>query len=169
VHTVYINSIHTNLRSLAKFDYKQTLDTIIRKFTNYRNSRKRQMEGGTAEIEIMKVAAAALVDLKSFSKGRSLFRRERREEILARRSEILENDPKATPVGAYQVSLKELWEAANQKYWEQRAAELSQDIYEWVIFTLLCYNLIFNYYIGTNCSSQDTCLRVFAPCVRWED
>jgi hypothetical protein len=113
-----------------KFDYKQTLDTIIRKFTNYRNTRKRQMDDHSAEIEALKVAAAAIIDLKTFSKGRAVFKREKHTEICARRAEILAEDPKASLVGAYQKALKELWGETNQRYWEQRAVDVTKDIHE---------------------------------------
>jgi hypothetical protein len=88
------------------------------------------MADHTAEIESMKVAAAAIIDLKSYSKGRSLFKKEMQHMITTRRSEILASDPKASAVGAYQTALKELWGDANQKYWEQRAIGDSKDIHE---------------------------------------
>jgi hypothetical protein len=97
------------------------------------------MDDHTGEIQSMKVAAAALVDLKTYNKGRSLFKRENHQLISSRRAEIMANDPKASGVGAYQTSLKELWEETNQRYWEERAAGESKDIHECVIlhFTLL--------------------------------
>jgi hypothetical protein len=93
------------------------------------------MDDHTAEIETMKVAAAALVDLKTFNSGRALFKRENQQRIFARRAEIMTNDPKASSVGAYQTAFKELWGETNQRYWEDKAAGESKDVYECVILT----------------------------------
>ena len=51
------------------------MDALVRKFTNYRNTRRRGVdEIQTAQTEALKAAAAAIVDLRTYSKGRNLFK-----------------------------------------------------------------------------------------------
>lgn len=107
------------------------MDALVRKFTNYRNTRKRGTdETHTAHIEALKSAAAAIVDLKSYSKGRNLFKMQHNTEILAKRDELLEENPSLSQVGAYQKALKELWLSTDQEFWEAQAASVAEDIYE---------------------------------------
>jgi hypothetical protein len=106
------------------------LEAIIRKFTNYRNSRKDNVKiERDAERSALKAAAASLVDLSSFSKGRECFKRRNHQEICDRRSKILSRDPEASAVGAYQTSLKELWAKADHDHWEEEALKEAGDIH----------------------------------------
>jgi hypothetical protein len=110
-------------------------DTIVRKFTNYRNKMRRGGDDtATRELsEDLKRAADALVNLKSFSKGKSLFKRTLNTEILSKRDEILQDNPSLTRIGAFQKALKLLWASANQDYWEAQACGEIEEIYEYVL------------------------------------
>ena len=51
------------------------MDALVRKFTNYRNTRRRGVdEIQTVQTEALKAAAVAIVDLRTYSKGRNLFK-----------------------------------------------------------------------------------------------
>ena len=78
----------------------------------------------------MKSAASALVDLKTYSKGRTLFKKKRNTEILAKRAEIMAKDPSLPKIAAYQKALKQLWSNQDQDVWEARATGEANDIYE---------------------------------------
>ena len=86
---------------------------------------------GHSDAGAMRAAANALVDFTTFSKGRALFRKKNKAEIETRRNMLLADDPRITHIGAYQRSLKELWEGADQDRWEDEAAVgEGKDIYE---------------------------------------
>lgn len=123
-------------------DVATARDTIIRKFTNYRGDLLRK-EARTnpdldahAEMEAMKQAAAALIDMKSFSKGRSLFRKRKEDEIMALRDQIqaIEHIPQ---VAAFQKAWKSLWNEADQDYWETQAVGELEDVFEYVYFCFI--------------------------------
>jgi len=108
-------------------------DTIARKFTNYRNNYKRKHENRLTDndlYEAMKHAGSALVDLKSYSKGRNLFKKRHLDEISALRDDIVRNTPGISRVGAFQKALKTLWSKADQQHWETQAVGDVEDIYE---------------------------------------
>jgi hypothetical protein len=94
-----------------QLDYKQAVHAIVRKFTNYRNSRKRLMDDRTAEVEAMKEDTAALVDLKPVSKCRAHFAKANQEQIRARRIEILA----VSPCSSLVAHLKHLYKNCGQK------------------------------------------------------
>jgi hypothetical protein len=68
--------------------------------------------------------------MKSFSKGRDLFKEEKHSEITTRKTEILLSGEVTSPVGAYQRALKELWEEADQDDWEAQAKTKGKDVGE---------------------------------------
>ena len=83
-------------------------ETIIRKFTNYRNSFKRNSENRLTDTDLyaaMKQAASALVDLKSYSKGKNSFKKHKREEISTLRDRIMRESPGISRIGAFQKAL----------------------------------------------------------------
>jgi hypothetical protein len=106
------------------------MKAIIQKFTNYRQSRKKVIDDRTAEIEALKAAAAALVDLKTFSKGRTLFRRRMHTQIRQKKESIMADSPHISAIGAYQKAQKILWDEADQDHWEADAVAERNDIYE---------------------------------------
>src|ERR1700754_4306499 len=107
------------------------LDALVRKFTNYRNTRKRYTDDAReSDKEAMKASAIALVDLKTYSKGRNLFKMRNNAEILEKRDILMLKNPKLSQVGAYQKALKELWSEADQESWEAQASSDADDIYE---------------------------------------
>jgi hypothetical protein len=110
-------------------------EAIVRKFTNYRNTYRRNQEERLTDRDLqdtMRLAASALLDLKTFSKGKSLFKRRKNSDILAKRDEIMLDDPVISKVGAYQRALKLLWNGAEQEVWEAQAAGEAEDIFEYI-------------------------------------
>lgn len=109
-------------------------DMIVRKFTNYRNHMKRIQKTDSASaddlIESMKRAASALVDLKSYSKGKALFKKKTHTKIAVLRDSLLRNNPNLSRLGAYQKALKQKWSEADHEYWEVKAIGEAEDIYE---------------------------------------
>jgi len=108
-------------------------EIIIRKFTNYRNSRKRNDDKNAVDreiIESLNTAASAIMDLKAFSGGKRLFKKECHNEIAAKRDELVEDDPELPLVAAYQKALKTLWDNADHDFWENKAGDIIEDIYE---------------------------------------
>jgi hypothetical protein len=101
-------------------------DSIVRKFTNYR-TRHLKLDGISEvtqnEIESRKIAASALVDWKTLSNGRAHFKRKNLSNIIARREELLKEDPGLGQVGAFQKAYKELWNAADQDRYEREASD----------------------------------------------
>jgi hypothetical protein len=105
---------------------------IVGKFTNYRSRNKSQLAGShseseSAEIEALKVAAAALFDLKTVTKGRTLFMRQQSPDIIRRRDAILEENPALSQIGAFRKASKQLWQEADRVQWEKDALESSDD------------------------------------------
>jgi hypothetical protein len=112
-------------------------ESIIQKFTNYRNVilRRAQISNQTKQenselLDAMKLAASALVDMKTFNKGRSLFKQRKESEILARRDELMNIDESLSQVGAYQKALKQLWATVDQDWWDAQAVGEMEDIHE---------------------------------------
>ena len=108
-------------------------ETIIRKFTNYRNNYKRKHEHRLTEVDLyeaMRQAGSALVDLKSYSKGRNLFKKRHFDEISTLRDDIVRKTPGISRVGAFQKALKTLWSNTDQQHWEAQAVGEAEDIYE---------------------------------------
>lgn len=138
----------------SQMDTKEARKIIIRKYTNYRNREQERLVSGVTDRKYMRAleeAAAALVDYKVISKGKSLFKRERHESIIRRRDEIFlahtnnvsmdvdddddegSSDGQHQPlplVACYQKALKELWEKEDQRYWDERSADEPEDIFE---------------------------------------
>ena len=106
------------------------IDALVRKFTNYRGSRKKAVELEGVDGDSMKLAASALFDLKSFSGGRNTFKRRNQSEIMARRDAIMKELPEISKVGAYQKAFKQLWSSTDQEYWEAQATSDASDIYQ---------------------------------------
>jgi hypothetical protein len=113
-----------------QLSYKETHKAIVRKFTNYRNTRKRLIDDRTLEIKALQEAAAALVDLKSVTSGRDLFKEEMHSDIVSRRTMILLKDPDMSKVGAYSKALAELWSEADREEWEAKAKNISKDVHK---------------------------------------
>ena len=42
------------------------------------------------------------------------------------------SNPRGSKVGAYQTSLKELWDGADKDHWEVEAKDEMKDVYEYV-------------------------------------
>jgi hypothetical protein len=109
-----------------------TFEAIVRKFTNYRNYErvKQKITGKTKATDTINNAAATLLELKAFSKGRDLFKEENHSQITVRKTEILLSGEVTSSVGAYQRALRELWEEADQEDYEKRAKTARKDIFE---------------------------------------
>jgi len=108
-------------------------ETIVRKFTNYRNKHKDEDEGSARHqetMEKMEASAAVLVDFRSYSKGKRLFRKRMYDDIVAKRELLQEQDPSLCQIAAFQKALKSMWDNADQDYWETQAAGDPDDIYE---------------------------------------
>jgi hypothetical protein len=106
-------------------------EAIIRKFTNYRKlNLKGESPGQTTEAAAMTLAANALADLRSYSKGQSVFKIRKHDDIRARRDEILRSDPSLAQIGAYSKAVKQLWaEEEDHGFWEAQALEIGNDVY----------------------------------------
>jgi hypothetical protein len=123
-----------------RHDLQMTLakarESIVRKFTNYRTRHLKPDEPSVSaqqDLESRKVAASALFDLKTASKGRNHFKRKNYPDIIRRRDQLLKDDPKQSQVGAFQKASKEMWQAADQGYWEREASEENDlSIFEYV-------------------------------------
>jgi hypothetical protein len=119
-------------------------NAILRKFTNERFRYKG--EGSNThkqETDALKTAASALFDLKSVTKGRNLFRRKKYGEILQRRDSIVREDPSLGFAGAFQRALKELWQEADQDYWEREGSEANDNsVFEYVPSSFFMYHSI---------------------------
>lgn len=110
--------------------YQQAITTIIRKYTNYLN-RARQNENGHTNTAAIKAAANSLVDLKTYSKGKTVFKKRKHEQIHARQQKLMETNPTLPRIGAYQSALKQLWaEEEDHDYWEAQAKATADDIFE---------------------------------------
>lgn len=107
--------------------------TIIRKFTNYRSDTLRKtrtvLTENELEMDSLKQAAIALVDMKSFSKGRALFKKRNEEKILAKRDAIHQKEG-IPQIAAFQKALRILWDEADQDFWETQAIGEVEDIHE---------------------------------------
>lgn len=111
-------------------DIKQARCTIVRKFTNERNRVKEKDDSRNAKLEAaMNAAATALVDFRTFSRGKSLFKDQNHAEILERRADILTMEEGLPLVAAHQRALKELWHEADQEYWDTRALLECDDLH----------------------------------------
>jgi len=91
---------------------------------------------GNSENDGLKAVATALVDLKTCNQGHSCFKWQNNEEICACQDNILSRTPGTTHIGAYQTSLKELWDKADQDHREKEVLGESRDMHE-CILTLL--------------------------------
>jgi hypothetical protein len=105
-------------------------ESIVRKFTNYRNNRKEKPDDRHTEIEALKNVASALLDLRSFSKGKALFKKQKKREILERKALLMADDPTIPPIGAFQKATKQLWDEADQDRWEAQAGSDADEIFE---------------------------------------
>jgi CHASE3 domain sensor protein len=101
-------------------------EAIVRKFTNYRN-RNKAKDQSQESIETMKETAAAFLDIRASTQGRSHFKRRKFTAILARRDQILEEDPGLPQVAAFQKAFKEMWNEADQEFWEEQASSVRDE------------------------------------------
>lgn len=121
---------------------KEARSIIVRKFTNYRNKLERNSKGNATNedvIEAMKVAASAIIDYRSYGKGRQLFRRKKHVEILALRDTLMKDDSSLPQIAAYQKAHKQLWEKEEQDSWNEKALGEPEDIFECVFHFLYLY------------------------------
>ena len=106
-------------------------DIIVRKFTNYRNNRRdKSDDNGRAEVDALEANAVALMELRSYSKGKALFNKEKEKEIATRKAMLLAADPSLVPIGALQKAMKQLWAEADREFWEAQASSDDEEIYE---------------------------------------
>lgn len=109
--------------------------TIIRKFTNHRNHDLAGIEkiSDVKMYNALKEAATALVDFKAFSKGKALFKQRNMEAIISRRNDLyntaLAEELDLPLVAAFQKALKQLWNSADQDYWDQQAVDEPEDVH----------------------------------------
>jgi hypothetical protein len=66
------------------------------------------------------------MDIKSYSKGRNLFKQRKHSEIVTRKTEILLSGEVSSSVGAYQKAWKELWAEADQAKYEEEARDMHE-------------------------------------------
>lgn len=102
---------------------------IVRKYTNYLHHiyKKAHTETPSAS-EIIK--ANPLLKFSSTLSGRQLFAREMRPEIVAAAKQQVA-DKGTTEAGAYQTTLKKMWDALNKDDkldWEEKAEEECGDV-----------------------------------------
>lgn len=95
---------------------------------------KLETSGAVSEVNMyqaLQKASSALLDWRTSSKGRAAFARRMEKEITKRRDEIYENEneEKHPLVACYQIALKELWNKADQNYWETQGMADPDDIY----------------------------------------
>ena len=95
-------------------------------------------EKGSDDPAGCKLAADALIDMRSFTRGKSLFRKRKERAILTRRDELMLANPKISKIGAYQKALKELWASADQESWEKKGVSELEDKYEYVPHPIDC-------------------------------
>jgi hypothetical protein len=106
-------------------------ETIIRKYTNYRNSELRSIgfDAGfnRSDFEKYKESAEAITAFRTFSKGKALFAEQNKDEINKKRDEIyLDSNGTVPMIAAYQKALKLLWTEAEQSTWEIAAKDRSK-------------------------------------------
>lgn len=132
-------------------DLKEARTIIIRKFTNYRNKEMERSSSGVNDRKMhsaMLEAGSALADFQITSKGRALFKQEMNEAIIKRRDAMFleqvastgdsddeglgdDTSEKRLPlIACYQKALRELWEREDQETWEERAADVPEDVHE---------------------------------------
>jgi hypothetical protein len=97
--------------------------------------RKKLIDDRVMEMKTLQESAAALLDLKSVTSGRELFKERMHSAILSRRSMIMLRNPDTSMVGAYAKALAELWGEADQEHWESEAESASVDVHKFVNFT----------------------------------
>ena len=103
---------------------------LLRKWSNYRHTKIDMSSSPNApQVAALKAAAAALCDLKAYSKGKSLFKERNEARIKTRQNQILGQNPSMSQIGAYQTALKELWRQEDQESWEAQADASTEDIY----------------------------------------
>jgi hypothetical protein len=105
---------------------------VIRKFTNYRNLHKNETtsSGENTEVAAMREVANQLADFRTYSKGRTVFKLRKHNEIRARQEALCRADPSLAPIAAYSKAVKQLWsEEDDHGYWEAEARELGDDIF----------------------------------------
>jgi hypothetical protein len=104
--------------------------TLVKKFSNYRANRLKGKHEENSEIDAMRAAASALIDLRSFSNGKHLFQKRNKVNIALKRDQLKQAKPELASIAALQMATKQLWAEANQDYWEAQATEQSDDIYK---------------------------------------
>ena len=113
--------------------YSIARDTIVRKFTNYRNHHKQVESRRSNQTVALKEAGEKLADLKTYNRGKRLFKAKHQDAIDARRIELLASNPTMLPIVAYQKALKVLWANEDEAYWDSLAeTEFKDEIYEYV-------------------------------------
>lgn len=102
-------------------------EAIIRKFTNYR---KNKADNDSAEANAMRYAADLIANFQSYSKGQSLFKKRKHNEIRARRNELCLADPGLAQIAAYSKAVKQLWaEEVDHAHWESQAREIGDEVF----------------------------------------
>jgi hypothetical protein len=98
-------------------------------FTNYRG-RKAKATQAKADNDALRAAAASIIDLKTYSKGKTVFVKRNKSRILERRDLLIKKEGLVS-VAAYQKATKQLWnEEENQDYWEAQAEGLADNVFE---------------------------------------
>src|ERR1700744_6133053 len=93
-----------------QMELSEARQALLRKWTNYRATKLDTSSAPNApQVAALKAAAAALCDLKAYSKGKSLFKEQNETGIKMRQNQILGLNPSMSQIGAYQTALKELW------------------------------------------------------------
>ena len=110
-------------------------ETIVRKFTNYRNKIKRSnLDTETVSqrelIDSSNSAATALIDFQKVNRGKDCFKKQMHGKIALLRDKLMSEDPSLSKVGAYQRALKMLWSEADQDVWEAKAGDEVNDVFE---------------------------------------
>ena len=113
--------------------YSTARDAIVRKFTNYRNHQKEVDFRGCREALAMKELSKQLADLKTFSRGKTLFKKRNSDLISAEQETLLELNPNMLPVVAYQKAVMSLWSQEDKELWDKLAeGEIDDGVYEYI-------------------------------------
>lgn len=106
-----------------QLDVAQARQKIVKKFTNYRYAHKENSTNTSASnkaLAFSDAASAYFIDVKSYSKGKSLFREQNQSQINLLRDKLME-EGHLPRVAADQKAVRLLWSEADQGMWEARA------------------------------------------------
>ena len=128
--SVLLSFEYTHLGFSFQMELAEARKALLRKWTNYRHTRLEATSDPSApQAAALKMAAAALCDLKTYSKGKSFFKEQNETKIKERQTQILGQNPDMSQIGAYQVALKELWRQEDQESWEVKAGASTEDVF----------------------------------------